>query len=246
MSSISVIIPTWNRATTIAAAINSALCQIYPVTEVLVCDDGSDDNTKQIVEEFIKNDDRVKWIEGTRAGLPAVPRNRGIKASTGEWIAFLDSDDEWLPEKIQSQMQQLSAISCKASCTNAFRFISKTQNAGHYFKLKINEISFNQLLQTNYVICSSAIIHRSLISVVTEFPEDSTFKAIEDYSFWLKVATQTNFAYVSEPCIKYYDIPSNSIRKDGDANSQKKIIFNDWIKWSAINTKIIKKEDIWL
>jgi glycosyltransferase involved in cell wall biosynthesis len=244
MSTISVIIPTWNREATISAAINSALCQTYPITEVLVCDDGSDDNTKQIVEEIIKNDSRVKWIEGVRAGLPAVPRNRGLKASIGEWIAFLDSDDEWLPGKIQKQMTLLGATSNKATCTNAFRYISSSQNEGPYFDLKINEISFRQLIKTNYVICSSAIISRSLIPVVNEFPEDKIFKAIEDYFFWLKVATQTNFAYMNEPCLKYYDIPSNSIRKDGDANSQRNIIFNEWIKWSSVNTKTINKEDI--
>ncbi len=92
---VSVIIPTWNAAATIKTAVLSALRQTYPPLEILVCEDGSTDNSKEIVESL--NDARVRWLTGPHAGQPAIPRNRGIRKATGQWLAFLDSDDEWLP-----------------------------------------------------------------------------------------------------------------------------------------------------
>ncbi|MFY9338906.1 MAG: glycosyltransferase family A protein [Methanosarcina flavescens] len=98
MAEISVIIPTWNRAETLGKAISSALNQTLSPYEVLVC--GVDGSPDQKVVNSI-NDPRVRWIEGGKDGLASIPRNIGIKASKGEWLAFLDSDDEWLPEKLE-------------------------------------------------------------------------------------------------------------------------------------------------
>src|SRR4051794_13419670 len=101
-NSVSVIIPTWNRAATLGPAIQSVLNQTYPPREVLVCDDGSTDNSVDVVAQL--DDQRIRWLPGGRGGRPAIPRNRGIGAATGEWLAFLDSDDEWLPDKLERQL----------------------------------------------------------------------------------------------------------------------------------------------
>src|SRR5512143_1318657 len=101
-NAVSVIIPTWNRGDTILGAIRSALEQSHPVREVLVCDDGSTDGSEAIVHAL--SDFRVKWLPGAHGGMPAVPRNRGVEASESEWIAFLDSDDRWSPEKLECQI----------------------------------------------------------------------------------------------------------------------------------------------
>src|SRR5690606_38869541 len=103
MVKISVIIPTWNRAETLGKAISSALNQTLSPYEVIVC--GVDGSPDQKVVNSIK-DPRVRWIEGGKDGLASIPRNRGIKASKGEWLAFLDSDDEWLPEKLEKQFKR--------------------------------------------------------------------------------------------------------------------------------------------
>src|SRR5262249_7122187 len=100
--SVSVIIPTWNRAATVMAAVESALAQTHAPLEVLVCDDGSSDDSAQRVGAL--PDPRVRWLPGPRGGRPAIPRNRGIAAARGEWLAFLDSDDEWLPDKLERQL----------------------------------------------------------------------------------------------------------------------------------------------
>lgn len=96
---VSVVIPTYNRENTIESSVRSALNQTYPVEEVLVCDDGSTDHTESIVRSI--EDDRVKWLPGRHWGRPAPPRNRGLQVATGQWLAFLDSDDEWDNNKVE-------------------------------------------------------------------------------------------------------------------------------------------------
>ena len=100
---VSVIIPTYNRAHLVGRAIRSVLNQTYQDFEIIVVDDGSTDNTEEVVKSF--NDPRIRYIrhEKNRGGSAAC--NTGIRAARGEYIAFQDSDDEWLPEKLEKQMQ---------------------------------------------------------------------------------------------------------------------------------------------
>ena len=121
MDSVSVIIPTWNSSNTVGATIRSALAQTFPPREILVCDDGSTDGTAEVVARVV--DPRVKWIAGSHSGLPAVARNRGIAQTQGEWIAFLDSDDTWAPDKLSQQLQAASVWASPAVCSNAHRLV---------------------------------------------------------------------------------------------------------------------------
>ena len=123
MSNISVVIPTWNRADTIEKAVRSALDQIVLPFEILVCDDGSTDGTEQIVKSI--GDERVKWIPSPHSGRPALPRNRGIRESKGEWLAFLDSDDAWLPDKLEKQLNLAKKMGCRAVCSKTHSLIKR-------------------------------------------------------------------------------------------------------------------------
>lgn len=233
METVSVIIPTWNRAASIEAAVRSVLEQTHPVLEVLVCDDGSSDATKNIIAAI--TDDRVKFIEGPRAGRPAIPRNRGIKLAKGNWIAFLDSDDVWLPGKIEQQLAAAAKNNCKASCANAFRVLPGQGRTSAYLQLKEKTIAFDRLIRTNFVICSSAMIHRTILEKTGGFPEDEKLKAIEDYALWLRVSTLTDFAYVEEPLVDYLDDAANSIRAEQKENVQREIVMQDFYQWSTMN-----------
>ena len=95
---VSVIIPTYNRAHLVGRAIKSVLNQTYRDFEIIVVDDGSTDNTKDIIKEFQKKDKRIKYIPYEKNKGGSAARNTGIKAAKGEYIAFLDSDDEWAYE----------------------------------------------------------------------------------------------------------------------------------------------------
>ena len=230
MSDVSVIIPTWNRAATLEKVVRSALAQTLPPLEVLVCDDGSTDDSREIIEAIC--DSRVKWIEGPRGGRPAIPRNRGIRESRGEWLAFLDDDDEWLPEKLERQIAAIKASGGLACCSNALRFIPGRGSVGPYLTATNTTLTFNDLLKVNQVICSSAIIHNSLVSSVLGFPEDEHLKAWEDYALWLRIATQTNFTFVAEPMLVYLDDAASSVRNEQvNVCAQRRAVFNNFKRW---------------
>ncbi len=230
-STVSVIIPTWNRGSELPLAISSALGQTVPPFEILICDDGSDDGSEAAVRAF--NDHRVRWLPGSHAGRPAVPKNRGLAVSKGEWIAFLDSDDQWLPEKLERQLQRLHGLRYKAICSNAYRSSPENKQIKRFLTWSKTKITFDDLLYTNYVVCSSAVIHHSLIADVVGFPERHGLTVGEDYALWLRVATCTDFAYLPEPLVIYKDDPQHSVRCDGpDDTTQKRAVIQDFLKWA--------------
>lgn len=230
---ISVIVPTWNRAHLLKKAIQSALNQTLAPLEIIVSDDGSTDNSYYVVKS-LKNH-KIKWITANHVGLPAVVRNRAIKESKGEWLAFLDSDDEWFPEKLEKQLALAKRKGSLAICSNAYSLNSKNERK-EYLSFSKNTINFSDLLNVNYVICSSAIIHRSLLFKCFGFPEISALKTWQDYAFWLRISTQSTFAYLSEPLVLYFDDPSKSNRKfTKNPYLQKKIILENFLDWSQKN-----------
>ncbi len=230
MSFVSVIIPTYNRADLLPKAIKSVLRQTHPHIEINIIDDGSSDNTKDVLKSY---GGRVKYFCSSHSGLPAIARNVGLSNAQGEYIAFLDSDDEWLPEKLEKQLTAMRFNNCQASCTNAWRIRDGEINSA-YFDFRVPKLlTFNDLLSTNYVICSSAIVHRSILSASGNFPESANFKAIEDYALWLRVTNQTNWAYLPEPLTIYTDIPAQSIRRESiSVFEQKRRVFTDFLNWS--------------
>ena len=227
---VSVIIPTWNRASTIRAAVESALAQDTGRMEVLVCDDGSTDDTRCRIEDL--GDARVRWLPGERRGRPAVARNRGIRESRGDWLAFLDSDDEWLPGKLERQLALACETKCTAVCSNAHRLVPGAGIVGPLLPNSRPHLSLDELMERNEVICSSAVIHRELLEKVVGFPESPEMIALEDYALWLRVACFTEFAVAAEPLVVYTDSPSTSIRSaDLSVVSQRVRVLRDFLAW---------------
>ncbi len=223
-------------------AVNSVLQQTYPVHEVLICDDGSTDSSKSLIEKL--NDPKVKWLDCGRNGMPSIPRNKGIKTAAGEWIAFLDSDDEWLPTKLEKQMQLLKSSGAMASTCNCSRWV-EGKNLGPFFKYGNKEIIFSDLLPVNMNICSSVIVSKKILEETSLFPEGKEYKAIEDYALWLRLATKTPFAYVNEALVNYYDDPAGSIRSDNNSETElKKIILGGLVQWIADNKIQVSESDL--
>lgn len=239
--SISVVIPTYNRAKDLVKAVSSALDQSYPVTEVLVCDDGSSDDSKARIAEI--HDPRVKWIDCGKNGGPAIPRNIGVKQSTGQWIAFLDSDDSWLPEKLEKQVQAVEKQKLKACCTNASR-IRKGENAGPYASFQKENIRLIDLFYQNSVICSSVLAEKETLMRCSLFPESKAFTAIEDYVLWVRVATQSDFAYLDECLVNYFDNFETSIRSEHSNDSWAIFdkVFTDFRQWMKEKKIVLTSE----
>ncbi len=243
MEKVSVIIPNYNHGKFLEHTIQSVLEQTFPAYEVLICDDGSSDNSKEIVSKF--DSFSVRWIDCGRNGRPAIPRNMGISASKGDWIAFLDSDDKWMPNKLELQILLARQSGLQAICCNALKV---GPNANPIFEPYFNnsrfEINFKTLLKSNTIICSSTLIKKELFELENNFPEGRMFKGIEDYSLWLKIATKTNWYYLETPLLYYYDNPTQSIRSTSKSDFRNKIItYLEYLRWNKFklmyNSKLI-------
>ena len=193
---VSVIIPTYNSSQTIISCIQSVLKQTYPYIEIIVIDDGSTDLTVNVIEDF-KNEysiENLKVLKQKNSG-PSVARNKGIEFSEGVFIAFLDSDDEWYPTKIEKQISffylydNLALLGCNYSIGN------KVPTKSGAFNAKF--ISFQQLLLKNYFITSTVICPKSII---TQFLFNTKQKYSEDYRLWLSIAS------LGRPCLLIDDV----------------------------------------
>jgi len=234
MPTVSVIISTYNRANYLENTIKSILCQTFRDFEVLVCDDGSDDNTEELVRSLIKHDSRVRYFNCGHNGRPAIPRNVGIQNAKGEWLAFDDDDDEWNPVKLEVQLYQAEKKNIKAICTNAF-IVEKGINTGRrYFESEGDRIyTLRDLIDVNPIINSSMMIHRSLLDFCVGYPEGEDLKAVEDYAFWKRIAVVSPILYISLPLTRYLMTSSSSIRlkKSQSFEDQRRIVDNDFHKW---------------
>lgn len=240
--SVTVIIPTWNRAHTIGAAVQSVLAQTHTVLEILVCDDGSSDSTREVLNAL--NDNRISVIDGPRSGRPAVPRNRGILAAKGEWIAFLDSDDTWLPNKLESQLAAVKKTGSRAVCSNAWRVVPGKGRMAAYLNLESQELTLTSLLKTNNVICSSVLVQKSVLNAVGGFPEDEKLRAIEDFALWLRVSSLTPFTYIKDPLVDYTDDAPNSIRVDAKEQVQRENVMQNFYAWYCTQEKQEGKNEV--
>lgn len=181
---VSVIIPTHNRAYCLRRAIDSVLRQTYAPLELIIVDDGSSDRTGQMLREIA--DRCVLLCTKTRFG-PSAARNRGIVAARGELIAFLDSDDAWLPEKVQVQVQFFKDHPDSSVCQtqeiwvrNGLRVNPRRKHQKHSGWI------FIQSLPLCIVSPSAVMLRRSVFDTVGLF--DETMPACEDYDLWLRIA----------------------------------------------------------
>jgi glycosyltransferase involved in cell wall biosynthesis len=216
MPEISVIIPTWNRAVEVQRAVKSVLNQTCQDFEILVADDGSTDNTPELFENY--PDKRVRYLRLEHSGLPAIARNAAIKLALGEWVAFLDSDDEWLPQKIQKQVE---VTHCDPHvdlvCSNAYRYFKNDDKRSLFFSSPPStEKPLIALLKySNFVINSSALVRKELLLSVDGLSEDANLKGIEDFDLWLRIALlDCSIHYIHQPLVIYYDSSVNGLRSE--------------------------------
>jgi glycosyltransferase involved in cell wall biosynthesis len=226
----SVIIPTYNSAHLLSRALKSVIGQTYRKVEIIVADDGSTDNTLDVMQGY---GEQVKYKSISHTGLPAVVRNAALQMAQGEYLAFLDADDVWLPEKLERQLAAMLQNNCNASSTNAWRIRQEEKNGLYLNQSLSGLLTFEDLLMENFIICSSAIVHRSVIQIAGNFPDTPDLRAVEDYALWLRVATLTDWAYLPDPLIYYNDMPAQSIRRNGvSVFAQKRRVFGNFTKWA--------------
>jgi teichuronic acid biosynthesis glycosyltransferase TuaG len=200
VATVSVVISTYQRADACERALRSALGQSQPPLEVLVCDDGSADDTQTRMQAWERRDERVRYLRtAANSGTPAVTRNLGIEHARGELIAFLDDDDEWLPGKLEVQLEAFVGVGADVVAANALR-----SNGSPYFPDARPQLrpTRAELLRANPIITSSALARRSLV----RFPTARWMRGIEDYAAWLRMADRgARFLILGAPLVHYQD-----------------------------------------
>jgi glycosyltransferase involved in cell wall biosynthesis len=171
--SLSVVIPAYNAQPFLSRAIESALSQTVPPAEILVVDDGSNDDTFKIASAFRAP---VKALKKANGG-PASARNLGIQHAHSDWIALLDADDAWLPGKLE---EQIKLISSDVALIHS--------NARGRLNSILDETTFPQLWRRNCILNSSVLLRRDVFVRVGGFDEDPALIGVEDYNLWLRIA----------------------------------------------------------
>ena len=195
-ATVSVVIPTFNRASVISRALESVLLQTRPPDEILVVDDGSTDDTLERVRAEFPG---VRLIEQENRGVSAA-RNAGIRAARGTWIALLDSDDEWLADKLDRQLQAVTTEIDTVLCHTDEIWIRRGRRVNPMKKhRKHGGHIFEHCLALCSISPSSVLLHRRLFETVGWFDED--LPACEDYDLWLRVSARFPVLFLDEPLI---------------------------------------------
>ncbi|MGE4086193.1 MAG: glycosyltransferase [Vicinamibacterales bacterium] len=214
---VSVIIPTYNRAATVTRAVRSALDQAVPDVEVLVVDDGSTDDTAARLAGI---DHRVRVLRQPGNEGAAAARNRGLRAARGQAIAFLDSDDVWLPDKLARQLAVLDGAPAGVGLVYGGVLDDRGDGTVGVDRAQHRGDLFRPLLERNVVHGggSNVLMRRSVVAAVGFF--DERFEAIEDYDYWLRAARLHDFDHVGDPVVRYHngDAPGRRSRC-GDADA---------------------------
>jgi glycosyltransferase involved in cell wall biosynthesis len=216
--SVSVIMPCFNHARYIANSIESVLSQSYSNLELLITDDCSSDNSKEIIEAFRNKDTRIVSIYN-RANLGASnARNMAIKACRGDYIAFCDADDLWEKEKIKIQIECLQSrreydvVFCDSLIINEKGLLTGEKFSSQHGKAKdVKGNIFHELCLSNFINTPSVLLRKECIDKVGLFNEN--IKYIEDWFYWITLAHHFRFIYIDAPLVKYR-VHSNSSNKD--------------------------------
>ncbi len=196
---ISVIIPTHNRAHSISRAIESVLQQSLPAAEIIIVDDGSSDNTAALIHGHFSD---CRYLHQKNQGVSSA-RNRGIRAASGEWLAFLDSDDEWMPEKLAAQATALKHNPGMRLCHTEEIWIRNGKRVNPMKKhAKKGGWIFQHCLPLCAISPSSVILHRSLFQTIGLF--DESLPACEDYDLWLRICAFYPTLFIKKPQIIKY------------------------------------------
>lgn len=208
---VSVIIPTYNRAQLIKRAVVSVLKQTYRDFELIIVDDGSQDETEEIIDKIIKETqgDRIRYIKLDRNQGVSHARNVGIQEAKYEYIAFLDSDDEWMPLKIELQMQKMlnadkevALVFCRMGGKkrdSEERYVCPPENVPK--EILVGNL-FSGLLQQNVIGTPTMLVRKECLKQVGGFKE--SLRCIEDWEMILRLARKWKIEFVDEQLVEVY------------------------------------------
>lgn len=209
MAKVSVIIPTYNRGSLISRAVESVLAQTFTDYELIVVDDGSTDQTQQVLAKFKK---RIRYIFQENSGVSAA-RNHGIREATGEYIAFLDSDDYWIPDKLSQQVKVLDNHLNFGIVYTRMPIINENGDVVGMKPSGISGQNFEELLEVWGDIPTSTVMTRKeCFEKAGLF--DTELNTMEDIDMWLRIARFYDLFEIKGKVLAYYYRHSNQVTMD--------------------------------
>lgn len=200
MQKVSIVIPTYNRAKYLTQALDSVLQQTYQHFEIIVIDDGSTDDTKNVMEEYMKRfPNKIKYFYEKNKG-PAAARNRGINEAMGDYIAFLDSDDMWMPTKLAEQVEFLDH---NKGVALVFTDIKKMKDNKIIKEASLgeegvyNRNKFSELIEKSFIFTPTVAVRKNILIEIGLFNEK--YRAGEDYELYLRIAKHHDIEYINKP-----------------------------------------------
>lgn len=205
---VSIIMPSYNTGRFIKETIESVLAQSYSLWELIIVDDCSTDNTDEVVKEFL-TDDRIRYIKNDRNSGAAVSRNRALREAKGKWIAFLDSDDLWEPEKLQRQIIFMKENGYCFSYTNYIEIDEESKPVGKSVTGP-KRISKQGMYNYCWMGCLTVMYDAEKVGLI----QIADIKKNNDYAMWLKVCKKAN-CYLLDETLARYRKRSGSISNHG-------------------------------
>lgn len=208
---VSVVIPTYNRAATLMRSIQSVTGQSYSEWELIIVDDGSTDNTRELVESAARQDARIRYIHCPENKGQAKARNTGIQEAQGEFIAFQDSDDCWMPEKLKRQMALMEAHPEYGLVYGQVVYDEAGVLSAPYPPMDAGEQVFESCLKRNLIGTPTMLVRKTVFDRIGLF--DSSLPALEDYELALRITRSYAAGFIADPVLTAYK-SADSVSRD--------------------------------
>ena len=198
---VAIIMPAYNCEKYMRSAVESVKAQTYTDWTLFIIDDCSTDRTRILAEELAETDERIVVKHNKKNTGVAKTRNRGVREADSEWIAFLDSDDLWRPDKLEKQIKLSEKISTANLIFTGSGFIKENGEKINYILHVPEKINRKELLKQNLISCSSVLINRDLM---LKYPMPEKEMIHEDFASWLRILDEEEYAYgIDEPLLIY-------------------------------------------
>lgn len=221
---VSIITPTYNCAKFIARTLDSVIAQTYQTWEMIIVDDRSSDNTREIVEEYMARDSRIKYHLLSENSGAAVARTEAMKMASGSYMAFLDSDDLWMPDKLERQIKWMNDNGYAFSCT-AYEQIDEDDNPLKRIIKTVKKTNYNRLL-LDCPVGNSTVVYD--VEKMGKFEVPNIRKRNDD-ALWLQMLKKEKYIFGMPDVLMKYRIRKNSI-----SSNKLKVIKYHWILYREI------------
>lgn len=201
---VSVVIPVYNREKTIVRAVKSVLNQTYKNIEVIIVDDCSSDNSRVVIENAFSENNNVRYICLEKNSGACVARNRGVQLSKGKYVAFLDSDDAFLPNKIEKQISFLCETNAQLCATDYIRYRKDGSEETVKTKPGSQEEVYNELLYCNFITTGTLLGYKECF---VDVPFDESLPRYQDWDLVLRLSQKYTFCFLEENTLLQYFQP---------------------------------------